>query len=235
MSALVQSNELIISDYNQKLRQLYGLQPVTKGTTEVLADPEDFTMIATKEELKKEETTNIINEDEEFVEVTKGEAQEDSSKNSESEEWAEEVVDENEDEEEKKGKNGKMLRKAAVAVGGGAIITAGVPLIPVLCVGEVMIVGGMALLATEFDSAKTALQKGRDKLAEFAENGKKIPETGGEDADDTKENMEELDELDEPVKVERRAVKLAKQARESFRKSVKDDILPLVDKYVIPE
>eukprot|EP00586_Coscinodiscus_wailesii_P022635 CAMPEP_0172520926 /NCGR_PEP_ID=MMETSP1066-20121228/292279_1 /TAXON_ID=671091 /ORGANISM="Coscinodiscus wailesii, Strain CCMP2513" /LENGTH=411 /DNA_ID=CAMNT_0013303745 /DNA_START=63 /DNA_END=1298 /DNA_ORIENTATION=+ len=63
----------------------------------------------------------------------------------------------------------EILRKAAVGVAGGALITVGIPLIPLPGPGDFMVVGGLALLATEFPAAKKVLIRGRDELRRAVE------------------------------------------------------------------
>lgn len=78
-----------------------------------------------------------------------------------------------------------MLRKASVAVVGGALITAGIPLIILpIPVGCIAVGSGFALLATEFPAAKKYLILGHDKLEEIV---------GTEDEDDSKGELD-LDE-----------------------------------------
>mmetsp|Transcript_6398 Transcript_6398/g.7179 ORF Transcript_6398/g.7179 Transcript_6398/m.7179 type:complete len:238 (-) Transcript_6398:157-870(-) len=151
-------------------------------------------------------------------------------------------------EQNKKVKRQNMLRKASVAVGGGALVTVGVPLIPVFCVGEVMIIGGMALLATEFDSAKSVLNKGREKLDQFASADDEKDNNDGDNnsGDDIvyvkvthSPNEGECSEASISCSVlneceeEKRYVKMLKSAKKSLRGMVKNDILPLMDKYVM--
>jgi len=61
-----------------------------------------------------------------------------------------------------------MLRKGAVTVGGGALIAVGIPLIPTPAPGALFIVGGLSLLGTEYPEVQEILEKGRDKLEEYA-------------------------------------------------------------------
>jgi hypothetical protein len=143
-------------------------------------------------------------------------------------------TDDHEDEILKRKKN---MKKVGVAVAGGALITAGIPLIPVLCAGELMIIGGMALLATEFDSAKKVMDKGREKLTEFAEK----EEDGGLDPNRINEGEPHDLQLNEEVtnksgndevdsSVEKRGVKIARNVKRSLRNMVKNDVLPMLDK-----
>ncbi len=147
----------------------------------------------------------------------------------------------------------KAIKKASVAVAGGALITAGVPLIPVLCAGELMIVGGMALLATEFDSAKNVLHKGRKRLEQFASkeeeegigdadsvNGEKnVLENNDQDPSDVmrdaeKKNNETIttsQSEQRKSKASEELSKISKKLQSSMRKMVKHDILPVIDKF----
>ena len=135
----------------------------------------------------------------------------------------------------------KNLRKAGVAVAGGALITVGVPLIPVLCTGELMIIGGMALLATEFDSAKKVLTKGKEKLVEFAENDDEMSDSSK--AAEKQQQQQQPDgsgskaeEMDEAInKVEQMARHMAKNMKLSMKKMVKKDILPMIDRFTDSE
>lgn len=75
---------------------------------------------------------------------------------------------------------GDMIRKAGVAVTGGALVVAGLPMIPMPTPGGVVVVGsGMALLATEFPAAQRAIEKSKEGLSNMV----------GEESDD-----EEVDE-----------------------------------------
>ena len=144
----------------------------------------------------------------------------------------------------------KNIKKAGVAVAGGALITAGIPLIPVLCAGELMIIGGMALLATEFDSAKNILDKGREKLTQFALKD-------DEDAN-SKSNVDKVDEkvtssdhekillkndhgkeINFPINkkndVDQKLRNVSKKVQRSLRTMVKKDILPIIDKFAPKE
>lgn len=139
----------------------------------------------------------------------------------------------------------ERIKKAGVAVAGGALITAGIPLIPVLCAGELMIIGGMALLATEFDGARNVLHKGREKLNQFASKDDERDES-----DDT--NIHTKHESNHAVKTEDTMYKadhsvavgenedgtdktvlskFSKKFKQSMRKMVRNDILPMIDKF----
>jgi len=81
---------------------------------------------------------------------------------------------------EKGSKVTDYLRKGAVAVTGGALVAAGIPLIPCPTPGGVVVVGsGMALLATEFPAAQRALDKSREGL----ENMVRESDDEGEDGE----------------------------------------------------
>ncbi len=82
--------------------------------------------------------------------------------------------------EEEKGM-AKLMRKAGVAVTGGALVVAGIPMIPMPTPGGVVVVGsGMALLATEFPAAQRALDKSREGLANIV----------GDESDDDEDKKE---------------------------------------------
>lgn len=75
----------------------------------------------------------------------------------------------------------KLIRKASVAVTGGALVAVGLPMIPMPTPGGVVVVGsGMALLATEFPAAQKALDRSRQGLANLV----------GDDEDDDDEKKE---------------------------------------------
>lgn len=75
----------------------------------------------------------------------------------------------------------KTIRKAGVAVTGGALVVVGLPMIPMPTPGGVVVVGsGMALLATEFPAAQQALDKSRQGLANMV----------GDESDDDEEKKE---------------------------------------------
>lgn len=75
----------------------------------------------------------------------------------------------------------KVIRKAGVAVTGGALVAVGLPMIPMPTPGGVVVVGsGMALLATEFPAAQRALDRSRQGLATLV----------GDDSDDDEDKVE---------------------------------------------
>lgn len=75
----------------------------------------------------------------------------------------------------------KQIRKAGVAVTGGALVVAGLPLIPMPTPGGVVVVGsGMALLATEFPAAAKMFDKSKKGLANLV----------GDESDDDEEKKE---------------------------------------------
>lgn len=85
------------------------------------------------------------------------------------------------DETEKDGNVLKMIRKAGVAVTGGALVAVGLPMIPMPTPGGVVVVGsGMALLATEFPAAQRALDRSRQGLAHLV----------GDESDDDEDKVE---------------------------------------------
>lgn len=117
-----------------------------------------------------------------------------------------------------------MLRKGAVAVTGGVLVVAGIPLIPCPTPGGVVVVGsGMALLATEFPAAQRALDKSREGLAnmvqesddeaEEGEKNKTKSKKGGTylaiaaDTDDAGEGCESDSEVVSPNSKRRQGVK----------------------------
>jgi hypothetical protein len=60
----------------------------------------------------------------------------------------------------------KMIRKAGVAVTGGALVVAGIPMIPMPTPGGVVVTGaGLAILATEFPAAQRVLDRSRVGLS----------------------------------------------------------------------
>jgi uncharacterized protein (TIGR02611 family) len=62
----------------------------------------------------------------------------------------------------------QMARKAAVAISGGALVVVGIPLIPLPGPGCLVIAGGLSILASEFPAAQNVLDKGKEKLENFA-------------------------------------------------------------------
>lgn len=127
----------------------------------------------------------------------------------------------------------KTIKKVGVAVAGGALITAGIPLIPVLCAGELMIIGGLGLLATEFDSAKLALNKGREKLVEFAENQEDELTQNDKNSSIVVEakDMNIVNEKSASDSRQDKVKKFGKNIRQSLRNMVKNDVLPMMDKF----
>lgn len=75
----------------------------------------------------------------------------------------------------------RMARKAGVAVTGGALVLAGLPMIPMPTPGGVVVVGaGLAVLATEFPAAQRALDRSRQGLTDLV----------GDESDDDEEKKE---------------------------------------------
>ena len=70
----------------------------------------------------------------------------------------------------------KKLRKVGVAVAGGTLIAVGIPLVPLPGPGDVMIVGGVALLATEFPAAQKLIDGTRDKVSDFVQDDDQVQE-----------------------------------------------------------
>lgn len=86
--------------------------------------------------------------------------------------------------------------------------------------GCVAIAGGLSLLATEFPSAQKILDKGKDKLRQFAE---KADEEGMQDS--------EFVLLDEEKGDNKKSFQdYAQQAQRSLRNLTKNQILPLLDR-----
>ena len=57
---------------------------------------------------------------------------------------------------------GRKVRKAGVAVVGGTTVAVGIVLIPLPGPGTLIAAGGLAILATEFDSAQRRLDQIKD-------------------------------------------------------------------------
>ena len=70
---------------------------------------------------------------------------------------------------EKKPSIEQIVRKAAVAVSGGALIAVGIPLIPLPGPGCLVVAGGLSVLASEFPAAQKVLDRGKETLEQFAE------------------------------------------------------------------
>lgn len=70
----------------------------------------------------------------------------------------------------------KKLRKVGVAVAGGTLIAVGIPLVPLPGPGDVMIVGGVALLATEFPAAQKLIDDARNTVSDFVQDDDKVQE-----------------------------------------------------------
>lgn len=56
----------------------------------------------------------------------------------------------------------RYTRKVVVAVTGGALVVLGIVFIPLPGPGSILIIAGLALLATEFAAARRALDKAKD-------------------------------------------------------------------------
>jgi len=63
----------------------------------------------------------------------------------------------------------RKIQKGARTVTGTALIAIGIPLIPTPVPGIVFIAGGLSVLSTEYPEAAVIMEKGRDKLAKYAE------------------------------------------------------------------
>ena len=72
-------------------------------------------------------------------------------------------------EEEEKLSIEQIVRKAAVAISGGALIAVGIPLIPLPGPGCLVVAGGLSVLASEFPAAQKVLDRGKENLEQFAE------------------------------------------------------------------
>jgi uncharacterized protein (TIGR02611 family) len=70
---------------------------------------------------------------------------------------------------EKKPSIEQLVRKAAVAVSGSALIIVGIPLIPLPGPGCLVVAGGLSVLASEFPAAQKVLDRGKETLEQFAE------------------------------------------------------------------
>jgi len=248
-----------------KLLSFYGMkiseQKPREESKEVDIETEE------KDEMKFDtmETTVDINSEE--VEESKGEEKEEIKEDEVKEEMKEEAtvadevtvaepkveevtvvepkVEETKDDsemgpsEEKEGQSNimKKAKKAAVAVAGGALIVAGIPLIPLGPTGEFMMVGGLALLATEFPAAQRVLDKGKDKLKEFAENGSEDDESAKDDDDSDYEIVDANDSQGvASVKKEGKtnSTQYLRKAKKSLRSFTKGTILPIFD-HMAPE
>jgi len=71
----------------------------------------------------------------------------------------------------------QKAKKTAVAISGGALVAIGIPLIPLPGPGCVVVASGLSILATEFPAAQKMLDKGKEKIRNFAE---KSPKNGVE-------------------------------------------------------
>ena len=85
------------------------------------------------------------------------------------------------DADREEGKFARMARKTGVAVTGGVLVIAGLPMIPMPTPGGVVVVGaGLAVLATEFPAAQRALDRSRQGLTDLV----------GDESDDDEEKKE---------------------------------------------
>jgi hypothetical protein len=132
-----------------------------------------------------------------------------------------------EEEEEENIHSISIARKAGVALAGGTLIAVGIPLIPLPGPGDFMVLGGMALLATEFPVAQRALDGTRQGLVEFLE---KSEQEEVDDADDDDSIEDEL--LKEIQKTAKQSTKALKKYAETMGRNV---ILPLFDKVCTPD
>lgn len=114
-----------------------------------------------------------------------------------------------------------LIRKTSVAVAGTALIVAGVPLVPLPGPGDFMILGGVALLATEFPAAQRVLDGTRDKLVEVL----------GDDEDEIEETAQEKEQIGtciatkegrESVDAKQVAIDSEKEWVDSMEKGIQD-------------
>eukprot|EP00553_Chaetoceros_curvisetus_P003480 CAMPEP_0204626034 /NCGR_PEP_ID=MMETSP0717-20131115/11608_1 /ASSEMBLY_ACC=CAM_ASM_000666 /TAXON_ID=230516 /ORGANISM="Chaetoceros curvisetus" /LENGTH=507 /DNA_ID=CAMNT_0051641843 /DNA_START=49 /DNA_END=1572 /DNA_ORIENTATION=- len=103
-----------------------------------------------------------------------------------------------------------MIRKAGVAVTGGALVVAGLPMIPMPTPGGVVVVGsGMALLATEFPAAQRAIEKSKEGLSNMV--GDESDEEVDEETLKTREKASKIADLIFPDEEEKKAAEKKRQ------------------------
>merc|ERR1712113_498312 len=91
-----------------------------------------------------------------------------------------------------------MARKAGVAIGGGALTTLGLVMIPLPTPFGVVVAGAdMAVLGTEFPEAQAVLDKTRDVVVDVIEKNCSSSDGEEEDDDDTKNNNDRNNHRDE--------------------------------------
>jgi hypothetical protein len=120
-------------------------------------------------------------------------------------------------------------KKAAVALSGGAMVVVGIPLIPLpVPVGCAMVAGGLSVLASEFPVAQKVLDRGKDKLKDFANE----EQEGEENEDELGLGFEIVDDPDETKKNNSTRMEKvpSKRGMDSLRTVVRERIIPLVDR-----
>ena len=102
---------------------------------------------------------------------------------------------------ERKGSSvAKAAKKSAVAVGGGALIGVGVVMIPTLPppFASLTMLGGYALLGTEFEGPRKVVKNARDKMRDIKDDDGDDEENKGEDTKEgeTEENNESSSDIE---------------------------------------
>ncbi len=67
----------------------------------------------------------------------------------------------------------RMARKVGVAVVGGTVVATGIVLIPLPGPGTLVIVGGLAILATEFPSAQRGIDRIKAQVRKVLPSGQR--------------------------------------------------------------
>ena len=134
-----------------------------------------------------------------------------------------------------------MARKAGVALMGGALVAAGIPLIPLPGPGDFMVLGGMVLLASEFPIAQKALDRTRQGLVsvldeEKGDDNRPKGEVESVEEDQDKVDIDDLDISAEAfLKEMKQTTKQCKQIiGEQAKRLGRNGILPLLDKVCTP-
>lgn len=78
----------------------------------------------------------------------------------------------------------RYTRKVVVAIVGGVLVVVGIILIPLPGPGSLVIIAGLALLATEFASARRALDKAKDSARRAMPGMRRPPDPAEEPAVD---------------------------------------------------
>lgn len=112
----------------------------------------------------------------------------------------------------------QKAKKTAVAISGGALVAIGIPLIPLPGPGCVVVASGLSILATEFPAAQKMLDKGKEKIRNFAED-----ESENHNEDDLGLGFEIVDHPNAPEKSPKNGV-------ERLRAVTRENILPLVER-----